>query len=109
MRIGEPAKDKVHFADTAMPASKKKTTATRIQPLARQVRPCGHRMSPTPKTRTGPGGVSYRGLVPQCQLSLCTGLHCTEIPHKPACAHATARAQSSVCFAQKPNGRRAKA
>src|SRR5262245_61219721 len=57
MRIGEPAKDKVHFADTAMPASKKKTTATRIQPLARQVRPCGHRMSPTPKTRTGPGVV----------------------------------------------------
>jgi hypothetical protein len=66
-------------------------------------------MSPTPKTRTGPGGDLYRDLAPQCQPFLCTGLHCVDFPHKPACPHAAARAQSSVWIDQEPDRCRAEA
>src|SRR5215475_12449059 len=61
LRIGETAQHQVHFANTAMPAAIQQTTPTRIEALARQVRSGGHQMSPTPKTRTGPGADLYRG------------------------------------------------
>ena len=70
--------------------------------------PCSP-VSPTPKTRTGPGAGLYRGLAAQCQPPVCTGLHCAGIPRKPAWRHAAARAQSAVCCAHQPARRRAEA
>src|SRR4029079_10224912 len=57
------------------------------------------------RQKPGRGRVGlYRGLALRCQPPLCTGLHCAEIPHKPACPYAAAGAQSFVCFTQEPDG-----
>ena len=50
-----------------MPATKQQPAPAPIQTLTRPVCPSGHHVSPTPKTRTGPGEDLYRGTAPRCQ------------------------------------------
>src|SRR3569623_3591591 len=52
--VGKAAEHEIHLADAAMTAAEQETAPARVQTFARQV---GQGSTPTPKTRTGPGGV----------------------------------------------------
>src|SRR5664280_3751871 len=56
MRVGKAAEHQIHLANAAMPGAEQQPPPARVQPIARNLG-SGHRVAPTPKTRTGPGGV----------------------------------------------------
>src|SRR6185437_14883104 len=64
LSICESAEHEIHLANAAMPAAEQQPTAARIQAFAREVRSGAHRLSPTPKTRTGPGVVYIERVSP---------------------------------------------
>src|ERR1035437_9619789 len=61
MRIGKAAEHQIHLANAAVPGAEQQPPPARVQPIARNIG-SGHRVAPTPKTRTGPGGVYIEGL-----------------------------------------------
>ena len=73
-----------------MPAAEKQPAPARIQPSLDRFVPVVIACLQRQKPGRGRAGL-YRGLAAAMSALLCTGLHCAEIPHKPACAHAAAR------------------
>src|SRR5450830_338996 len=84
LRVGETAEHQIHLAHAAMPGTEQQPLPARIQPIARNPG-SGHRFSPTPKTRTGPGEAYIEGSSHAVSRSLCTAAHCVRNARKPAC------------------------